>query len=313
MGWTRFGAATILPLAAATAMHAAPVLVGAPPADPFTFFRPDVVVSENDRQALARGDALVHVLPSRDHEVAVFVTIPVRASGERLIAWMRDIVHLKQSRVVQAIGRFSATPRIEDLAGLRLDDGDVQTIRRCRPSDCGLKLTAAEISTLQAPAGAPSAGDALQSAFRRVVLARVEDFARAPVAGPGEDDDAWQDVDAFVYWSKERLAGKPIISATSVRILKSDQPDRPEVLVREEQIFATHYIDDSSSIVAMLRGSGGARYLAYLNRSDVDVLGHAFGGMVRMAMEHRVKSQAPVILRDLRDRIEGGWPPGMLD
>jgi hypothetical protein len=286
-----------------------------PPAavdDPFDFFGPDITLSAADHRALDRGEALVHLLPSHDREAAVFVAMPVHATAGRLIAWMRNIVDLKKSPVVQSIGRFSAPPRVEDLAGLRLDSDDLDTIRSCKPSSCGIKLRPDEIEDLQRGFGrSRGASDAVQEAFRRIVVARVAAYERSGAASPADalwDAGSVSDVDSFTYWSKEQFSGKPIVSATHVRLLTSSDPAMPEVIVAEDQIFATHYIDASTSVTAMLRGDR-TKYLAYLNRSRVDVLGGIFGGVVRLAVEHRLKSQAPAILRDLRRRIETGDPP----
>jgi hypothetical protein len=280
--------------------------------DPFGFFQPDVSISASDRANLDRGQTVVRTLPSPGDELAVFAAMPLNATPDRVLAWMENITALKKNQAVVAIGRFSSTPRIEDLAALTLDDGDVQTVRKCKPNDCGIKLTADEIGALQTAFGAArSSDDEVQDTFRRLVLARVLAYGAGPT---GHDDSPAGDtvggvVDSFTYWSKERFSGKPIISATHVRIRKPDDPTLPAVVVEEQQIFATHYVDRSSSLVAMLRGGESTAYLAYLNRSHVDLLKGGFGRLVRFEVEHRLKSQAPDELRTIRERIESGPPP----
>jgi hypothetical protein len=96
------------------------------------------------------------------------------------------------------------------------------------------------------------------------------------------------DVESFVYWSKERLGGKAIISATHVSILRSANTTLPDVLVAGKGIFATHYLNASLSLTAIMRGRPGSpNYLAYVNRSEVDVVSGLFGGLVRVFMERR--------------------------
>jgi hypothetical protein len=53
----------------------------------------------------------------------------------------------------------------------------------------------------------------------------------------------------------------------------------------------------------------GDAYLAYINRSQVDMLRGFFGGFVRVVFEDRVERQAPLIVRGLRARLESGHPP----
>ena len=84
----------------------------------------------------------------------------------------------------------------------------------------------------------------------------------------------------------------------------------PEALVAGKQIFATHYIDASLDLTAIVRGGAdGRRFLAFYNRSEVDVLGGFFGGIVRMVARGRLREEAAEVLQGLRKRIDGGPPP----
>jgi|KBSMisStaDraftv2_1062788.scaffolds.fasta_scaffold15501_5 hypothetical protein len=125
-------------------------------------------------------------------------------------------------------------------------------------------------------------------------------FPRAPMPG----------VESFVYWSKEQIAGKPIVSATHVSTLRSDVPGVPEGLAATVGIFSTHYVNASLGVMAVVREAPGAPgYLVYMNRSQVDVLGGMFGGLVRMVVQRRLRSEATDVLRDIRKRLESGVPP----
>ena len=127
----------------------------------------------------------------------------------------------------------------------------------------------------------------------------LDQYPRAPIA----------DVESFIYWSKERLDGKAIISATHVSILRSADSRLPDALVAGKGIFATHYVNASLGLTAIMRGRPGEpNYLAYVNRSDVDVVGGLFGGLVRVFMERRLKKEASTVLVGLRQRLESGDP-----
>ena len=107
------------------ALLALQALGAVPHADPFVFFQPSVTITADDRHQLDRGEPIARVLPGEDLEVAMFAAVPVGIDGDRLVAWMRRIEELKKSSYVLAIGRFSDPPRIEDLAGLTLDDEEL--------------------------------------------------------------------------------------------------------------------------------------------------------------------------------------------
>jgi hypothetical protein len=118
------------------------------------------------------------------------------------------------------------------------------------------------------------------------------------------------EVESFIYWSKERLGGKPVISVTHVSILRAGgDAALPDALVAGKQIFASHYMNGALALTAIVGGSPGSHhYLAYLNRSEIDVLGGFFGGLVRWLVERRLKTEASDVLQGLRRRLESGMP-----
>ena len=316
--------------------------------DPFIFFRPFVVATDDDRDRLDSGEAVARVVPGSRNAIVVFSATEIDTTGDRLIAWMRDIPALKKSAYVQEIRRFSSPPRLADLDTLTLDVGDVEDLDRCRPQRCGLKLAASELAELQRvpQVRGQDRTPALQEAFRELVLRRVQTYlAGGHGALPDHDDrrppvspqatflslldqfgflrqqvpdlaeylsrGPWATVphvESFLYWSKERFGVKPVISVTQVSILRGSDSEMPEVVVVGKQVFATHYSDASLSVTAVVR-DGTRRYLTYLNASDLDVLDGMWGGLVRRILERRLKSEAPTALKTLRLRLESGEPP----
>jgi hypothetical protein len=318
--------------------------------DPFQFLAPSVVVSAGDRARLDRDQVLARVLSGKAGQLAVFVATRVNTRPDALVAWTRTIAELKRSRFVLAIGRLSEPPRATDLEDLTLDQRDLDAVRRCRPGDCGLKLSAGDIESLTAVLATAGADwrDAAQREFRRLLIQRVLQYRAGGLAAldPPADgkksrrpDDAlsgiveqspylaklphviaWlkdypraeSDVESLFYWSKEHYGeGKPVISITHVGIVRPASDHRlPAVLVAGKQIFATHYFEGGLGLTMVVRdATTGTPYLAYVNRSQVDMLRGFFGGVVRGVLEDRVERQAPLIVRGLRARLESGNPP----
>jgi hypothetical protein len=318
--------------------------------DAFAFFQPTIRLTAADRRDLGRGEPIAHVVPAEADQVAVFAAVPVDITGDRFVSWMRRIEELKKSPYVLAIGRFSDPPRIEDLAGLSLDDDELVDVLDCRPGRCNLKLSSAEIAALQRVAAAAGADwrTHVQQAFRAAVLQRVTAYLTEGHTRIGPYADASRDVwpaarfsavlghsvfltrqlprlaeylsryprtavpeiESFLYWSKERLTSKSIVSVTHVSIVRSSDPALPDTLVAGKGVFATHYVNASLGITALLRGESGSRaYLAYVNRSEVDMLGGVFGGVVRWFLQRRLKNEAAGVLIGLRQRLESGDPP----
>ena len=330
-----------------TALLLLQVLVAGGNADPFRFFQPSVTITADDRRKIERGEAIARPVDAGEKEVAILAAMPVNVDGDRLTAWMRQIQELKKSAYVVSIGRFSNPPRIADLSRLALDEDELSAVRKCRPKSCDLKLSAREMTALQA--AAKTDGDweaAMQQAFREAVLERVRMYLATGEIPPYESGKnpvrpserfasllqhsmfltqgspdfsehlraypagTMPGVESFLYWSKERLAGKATVSVTHVNILRSSDAALPDALVAAKQIFSTHYINASLGTTAIMRGEPGRpNYLVYLNRSELDVLGGRFGGIVRWFVQRRLKSEAAGVLRGLRQRLEQGEPP----
>jgi hypothetical protein len=199
------------------------------------------------RLKAAAGGAVLTIVPARGRDLAVYGVVRTTAAPDRLVTWSRAIEQLYQGRYVPALGRFSDPPQLADLAGLTLDDEDLNDLRGCRAGDCGVKLGAAEMAMIRqaADSGGTTWRPAVEDAFRRVVLARAlnylagglaasppyEDHAR-PVSPAQEFEEVaahlgfealyderiipylraypavgGSGVESFLYWSKETLGG----------------------------------------------------------------------------------------------------------
>ena len=110
--------------------------------------------------------------------------------------------------------------------------------------------------------------------------------------------------ESFLYWSKERFGGKTTVTISHVSILLNDDDSIvPPVLVASAQVFASHYMNGALGLTAVLRQPGeGRHYLVYLSRTQVDVLGGAFGSWKRAIVEGRIGT------RNERD-LSGAAPP----
>jgi hypothetical protein len=308
------------------------LLIAAAITEPFAFLKPTATITSADLTKLDAGEPIARVVSSVRREVTMAAAVKVSIDANQLIAWYREIEALKKSAFVAQIGRFSDPPRIEDLDRLTLDEGDLQDIRQCKPGECDLKLSDAEISALQAAISAQSPSQdaaAVEQAFRRILLQRVQthlhEGTRVATAPPKFLTENWPDltdhlfhrssgpgplIEPLIYWSKERLGrGKPVISVTSLAIVRGHGTPLPDPIVIGRQLLATHYVDASWSVTTMTRGDDGSNYLVYVNQSEVDLLSGFFSGMVRAGIQRQLRGQAGGTLRALKVRLESGYPP----
>ena len=115
-------------------------------------------------------------------------------------------------------------------------------------------------------------------------------------------------VDSFLYWSIEDYAPRPIVTVWHDLILRGPgRPGEPELLVVSSQVMATHYLDGAMAVTALVRDEADPdrRYLAYVNRVSVDLLGGVMGGVRRFFLERRLRSDGRNIFAAQRSRLEG--------
>jgi hypothetical protein len=315
--------------------HWLAVSAQSPKADAFEFLRPTIQFSADDRRQLDERGVVLRILPASGQELATMVAASLNVGTDAFIAKVRNIVALKKGPQVPQIDKFSLTPAIEDLRQLTLDDSDINTIERCRPNRCGLKLNTDEIERLHraSAAGASDPRERVQREFRQIVLERAKRFLadgtqetksqfltlmqRSPyilrtpqLANYLQHYPAvpLSGAESFLYWSKETYAWNPMISVTQVTILRSsgDGP-LPEVLVISRDIFSTRYTGGSLVLSSLFRDPNAPahqRYLVYVNRTWVD----GIRALWRPLVEYRVKTQAKKVFAGVRDRLEQAGP-----
>ena len=163
------------------------------------------------------------------------------------------------------------------------------------------------------PSASSSAPTRLQDTFAAIMtrssyLTRVPNVA-AWLRGYPNADGAH--VESFFYWSKEHYgAGKPVISVTHVGIMRPQAAGTLSVIVTGKQIFASHYANGALGLTVVLRDAeNDTQYLAYLNRSQIDLLKGFIAPLRRTVLEGRLTRDVPEIVRALRARLESGSPP----
>jgi hypothetical protein len=277
------------------------------------------------------------------------IALPPSVSAERAAAWMRRVELLRENRYVIASQRLSAPARIEDFDRLILEDEELEEIRRCVPGRCGVKLSAPDLQALTAIArtGGSEWKPRLQQAFREMLLRRVQTFTAGGLAAlddlvdkkrPSSPAGAFAPLlahtaflrdrtpdlarrllhcpavppaggESFVYWSKERLGGRPVIAVTYVVLMPPNGAGSPLLMVGA-QVYASHYLDASLTVTAFLQDQPGSRpYFVYLHRSSVDLLAGFWGRLARSIIESTARKDGPVILNGIAERLASGEPP----
>lgn len=295
--------------------------------------------------AVNRGDPQARVLDTKEkREVAVVGVAHVRATTTCFVTMLQDIENFKKSPAVLQIRKFGKPVDQQSIEGFRLEIGDIDDLRNCRPGDCRVKLPVAAMERLERDVDwtQPDAAVNFQAVVREELAAYLESYLdqgnsalieyrdrSKPVRLPDEfravldarpglaglvpefyehmaryPRDPSPDVNEFFYWSIETFGLKPVTSITHVSIYF--QPGR--AVAASKQIYASHYFDASLGLTAALDDPGVApgpgMYLVYLNRSRIDLLRGFLGGLRRAVLRGRLRDGMRKSLVDVVRKLE---------
>jgi len=124
------------------------------------------------------------------------------------------------------------------------------------------------------------------------------EYPEGPATGAARD---------LVYWSKEKMGRRPVVSVTHVAIVRTGAESPAEYAVASKHLYGTHYLDASLGLTILLRdgsSSSPSTYVAYLNRSRVDVFRGIFGGMIRRIVTSRARGTVADQLERVQRKLE---------
>jgi hypothetical protein len=107
----------------------------------------------------------------------------------------------------------------------------------------------------------------------------------------------------FVYWSKELVRGRPVISITHVATAAAVEDSPVAYAIGSKQIYAMHYFDASLGTTLLVpdrMAASPATYVVYLNRSRIDLFERMFGGVVRRIVAGRARALVAEQLKRLQ-------------
>ena len=266
-------------------------------------------------------------------EVATLGVVRIRTTPERYVEQLRDIVRFKRTDDILQIGTFSEPPRSSDVARLTIEEADLRRFRECRVGDCDVRFTAEGIQRLQQDVDwrAPDASRKAEGFVKQRLVEYVTGYRTSGAAAAMEyagtparlnvgrefaslvqaDPSTWTYVPSlrrhllqypatagdgasdFIYWSKERVHGRPVVSITHVAIVPGEPASPVAFAIGSKQLYAAHYFDASLGVTLLVRdpaASDPATYVVYLNRSRIDLFDGLFGGMARRVVAGRARS-----------------------
>jgi hypothetical protein len=285
-------------------------------------------------------------------EVATLGIVRIKTSPSTYVERLADIASFKRTDDVLQIGTFSDSSQPGDVASLTIDESDLKGLRECRIEDCDLRLSADAIEHIRRDIDwhAPDASQQASDRVRRLLVdyvaqyrlrgtpASMEYANRVPRLNVGREFASLLDEDPitskyaqrlrrhlleyptsaaekmtdFIYWSKELVRGRPVISITHVAIAAALDSSPVSYAIGSKQIYAMHYFDASLGLTLLvpdLTAPSGATYVVYLNRSRIDVFDGLLGGVARRIVAGRARALVAEQLQRLQRVLGAGFVP----
>jgi hypothetical protein len=331
---------------AAFSLLTGPLTTSLPPArdsvaEPHGFLRTAAGFTPAEIARLDRGEPLAKVLDTDRREVAVVGAVRIAASPARLFDRFRDIATLRSNGIVMEIGRFGTPPAAADLRGLHLEDYDLEAIRACKPGNCGVRLSTANLERFahdvnwNAPNWRQQAGDL----WRRLLAADAVNYLATGTLGDYRNKAVPLDVaDEFkilfdtsqyfqsispefiaylrqfpnvqlagteniLYWSKDDI-NRPVTRITHLSLYPAAAGSRRPGLIASKQIYAAHYFDAGLGLTCAFDDGASGFYMLSLNRVRTRSLTSFMRGLVRSMVQRRSRDAMEEILRSTKSALE---------
>ena len=274
------------------------------------FLRKTIGLTDAQIAAVDSGQVVTKQLPSADKpEIAAFGAVRVRGDHAAVLTQVRRSLGMAvRGASVPESGRFSDPPRVEDLAGLTLDDGDFEAARDCKPGDCDLKLSRSAMDRVRREVDWKSRDARARTTdlMKRMLVEYTQAYRQGGTAAMATyaDKDSPLEVPAefgkllaaspylveyvpalhryveaypkgslagaehLFYWWKDTFAPRPTISIYHATTWTDAQ--RGVSVVATKRIYASHYFRAGLDLLAVVDAPGGGSYLMDLYRVRID-------------------------------------------
>jgi hypothetical protein len=314
---------------------------GAVKTEPHAFLRSEAGFSPAELAQLDGGIPVAKVLETDSRDVAIVGAVRIKAQQGRLFERYRNIVNLKGSDVVLEIGRFGSPPRADDLRGLHFEDFDLNAIRRCRPGDCGVRLSGANIDRFAREVNwnAPAWRTQATSLWRQLIAADAaaylssgrlseyrnrtepldvaDEFKRifeASAYFESMSPEFFAYVAQFpavhlagtenvLYWSKDDI-NRPVTRVTHLVLYPAQSGSHRPGLIATKQIYAAHYFDAGLGLTAAFDDGASGFYMLSVNRVRTRSLTGFMRSVVRSIVQRRSREAMEGILRSMKIALE---------
>lgn len=266
--------------------------------EPHAYLQNYLNFSQKEIESMEQGEVVVKVFDRGgiENEVGAFGVVRLNIPKEFFVEQFRDIVSFTESDAVEQIGKFSASPSLQDIQTLVVESSEIEDVKRCRPGSCKLKMDTAMMERFQREIDWQSPD--YQEQATRLMQQLLVDYVKAYLthgdaalgeyhdqADPISQAEAFQgllknssylihyvpelyaylkefphgelpNAENFIYWSKEIFGLKPVINLFHVTIYTRERRGKTDVFITSKQIYASHYFETSLGFTAFVEETG---------------------------------------------------------
>jgi hypothetical protein len=305
----------------------------------------------DDLRAVEAGTPVVKLRPGRvDSETRLLGVVKIHGSPETFAKRYRDIVDFEKGTGVLEIGWFSDPPKVSDLAGLTLDESDLEDLKKCRVGNCDIKLSGESIQAFQRiDWSKPGAVRKAEALARRMIVDFLKSYQEGGNAALGalhdkknplrvgqQFNEMLQDPDLpvyfprlfaflsdyphdpipgaeeFFYWSKVDFGLKPVVRLSQVVIYEPEEVDFVRYAMASKMLYSSHYFNTGLELKFLVldRSAPKDYYLVVANRSRSDGLTGFTGAFLGGHIRGKARDGLESYLRAVKRNMEGKYARG---
>ncbi len=262
--------------------------------EPETFYRQYVGLTDDEIASIHNGKAIAKIIDSpAPDEVFVFGSVYIKSTPESYLKFASDIDELRKLPDYLAIRKFSEPPRLSDLDGFTLDDGDIKELKSCKPGSCKVQLPAESMDEFQKQVNwsAPDAADQVSRLGQQMTLEALQQYIEGGNQALGTYRDKKHptavadtfasllsrskalpvylpELDRYLldypaapsgqiqsqfYWEKINFGLKPTLRVVQAIVFHGVGPTQPVYAVAIKQLYASHYFETALDLTICVR------------------------------------------------------------
>jgi hypothetical protein len=263
-----------------------------PAGEPAKFLQKYIGLSAGDIEKARQGQVVTKVLDTKDNdEVALFGIVAIDASRDDVIRRVKDLPSFLRQPGRSAFGLFSTPATEADMKAFVVESSDLDALKKCKPTECDVKMPSANISDLTkiGDMGSPAARAQVESYVRQRSAVYVNNYRKggtAAMVAYGDQKQTRSAADAFtallaqspylfdyvpafreylqaypggslptvtdaIYWASDKMGSLRPILSIN-HLSIFTPPGSPMTLVSNKQLYASHYFLGAFTLTTLL-------------------------------------------------------------